>query len=283
MKNLQFKIDGPILKTGIPLPLVTSALSSFQNIVDKSYLIVTNTSRITSNERKKFYIKATEFKHGSFIAYFEIVLQSVQLVLPLVSSFGPQNIWDLTRDSFSMLKLVCGAVRSGKQPTYEFKDNGDVSVQVGDVHHHYHGPVFQISQLSLSHFQDLAHLIGDHRLTEISAGHRLSSKKDIYLGKKDKNIFDIPSEIKAETIKLECEIFTFNKYKNSGKLSVSVVNQGIPPGEYNFTIVGDQDNVNYIFALLKPQVVLSCLIEESLNPFGEINIKRLHIAGVVDT
>lgn len=280
MEELQFKIDGPALKEGVPLPVAISALSSFQSIVDKTYLVTTEKSRITASEREKFYLRATEFKQGSLLTYFDIALQGVQLGLPLVSSFGPQNIWDLTKDTFSMLKTVCGAVQGGKKPTYEFNNDGDVDLRIGDEHHHYHGPVFQIAQLALPNYQDLAHLLGNKKLTEISAGQKFSSQNDIYLNEMDREAFDIPTKIKKETTELKCEVFDFNKYKNIGKLSVSVGDQEVPPGEYNFSILGNQDNVEYIYTLLKPQVMLLCLVEESISPFGGTVVHKLHITGV---
>jgi len=280
MEELQFKIDGPSLEDGVPLPVAISALSSFQSIVDKTYLITADKTRITKSEREKFYIRATEFKHGSFLTYFEIALQGVQLSLPLVSNLGPQNIWDLTKDTFSMLKTVCGAVQNGKEPTYEFNNDGDVNVHVGDENHQYHGPVFQIAQLAHPNYQDLAHLLGNTKLTEISAGQKFSSKHDIYLNELDREAFDIPTKLQKETTELKCEVFDFNKYKNSGKLSVSDGGQEVPPGEYNFSIFGNQDNVEYIYTLLKPQVTLFCLVEESISPFGGVAVHKLHITGV---
>ena len=280
MEELQFKIDGPALKEGVPLPVAISALSSFQSIVDKTYLVTAEKSRITASEREKFYLRATEFKQGSLLTYFDIALQGVQLGLPLVSNLGPQNIWDLTKDTFSMLKIVCGAVQSGKEPAYEFNNNGNVDVRVGDEHHHYHGPVFQIAELALPNFQDLAHLLGNRKLTEISAGPRFSSQHDIYLNESDREAFDIPTKIQKETTELKCEVFDFNKYKNAGKLSVSAGGQEVPPGEYNFSIFGNQDNVEYIYTLLKPQVTLLCLVDESISPFGGVAVHKLHVIGV---
>ena len=280
MEELQFKIDGPALKEGVPLPVAISALSSFQSIVDKTYLVTAEKSRITASEREKFYLRATEFKQGSLLTYFDIALQGVQLGLPLVSNLGPQNIWDLTKDTFSMLKIVCGAVQSGKEPAYEFNNNGNVDVRVGDEHHHYHGPVFQIAQLALPNFQDLAHLLGNRKLTEISAGPRFSSQHDIYLNESDREAFDIPTKIQKETTELKCEVFDFNKYKNAGKLAVSAGGQEVPPGEYNFSIFGNQDNVEYIYTLLKPQVTLLCLVDESISPFGGVAVHKLHVIGV---
>lgn len=280
MDEMQFKIDGPSFKDGAPIPLVIAALENFQSILDKSYLVVTENKKITSREREKFYLKATEFKHGSLITYFEIALQGVQLGLPLISNLGPQNIWDLTTETFRFLKTVCAAVQQGKEPTYEFNNSGDVHLRIGDEVHNYHGPVYQIGQLALPNYQSLAHLLNATKLTEISAGHRNAANSEIYLGNEDRNAFDIPTKIQKDTIELTCEVFDFNKFKNAGKLAVSVAGQNVPLGEYNFTIFGNQDNVHYIYSMLQPQVKLHCLVEVSISPFGGEEVHKLHITGV---
>lgn len=280
MTELQFKIDGPILKGGVPIHLAVAALDNFQSIVDKTYLISSGTKKITAKDREKYYLKATEFREGSFLTVFEIALQGIQLGLPFVGQLGPQNIWDYTKETFKFLKLVCNAVQKGQKPTYEFNNDGDAFVHVGDVNHHYHGSVIQIAPLALPSYQNLAHLLDPNKLTEISAGVRKQETPDIYLGENDKGAFDVPTRLEKETVELRCEIFDFNKYKNIGKLAVSTIGQGVPPGEYNFTIFGNQDNVGYIYSMLKPEVELYCLVEMESNPFGEDKVSKLHITGV---
>ena len=80
----------------------------------------------------------------------------------------------------------------------------------------------------------------EQEVNEINAG--IEQKKDILLTEKDKHLFDLPSKIEHESIKLTCEFFDFNKFQNVGKLLVRD-NQPLPPGEYSFAIYGDQDNV----------------------------------------
>ena len=280
MSELEFKIDGPILEGGVPIHIAVHALGNFQSIVDKTYLVSSGAKKMTTKDREKYYLKATEFRKGSLLTIFEIALQGVQLGLPLASQLGPQNIWDYTKETFNFLKLVCSTVQTGEKPEYEFKNDGDVSVHAGDTHHHYHAPVIQIGRLALPNYQNLAHLLGPKSLTEISAGQHEKSSRDIYLGESDKGIFDIPTRIEKDTVEVVCEIFDFNKYKNIGKLSVSSEGQKIPPGEYNFTIFGNQDNVEYIYSMLKPEVGVVCLIEMELNPFGNDRVSKLHITGV---
>lgn len=232
------------------------------------------------SERERFYLQVSEFRQGSLITDFDIVLQGVQLSLPLASGVGPQNIWALTKDTFSFLKTVCSGVQKGEEPTYEFNNDGDVHLHIGGEHHTYNESVIHNGELTLKHYQDLAHMLGPNKLTEISAGIKNSPHNDIYLNGRDHETFDIPTKIHKETTELKCEVFDFNKFKNAGKLEVTFDGQEIPLGEYNFSIVGDQDIDEYIYSLLKPQVVLFCLIEESINPFGGSSIHKLYVTGV---
>lgn len=276
----EFKIDGPALRDGVPIHIAVTALDNFQGVVDKSYLVFSDSKRMSAKDREVFTLLASNFEKGSLLTQFEIVLSGVQLALPLVSSLGPQNLWDFTKDSFGFLKLVCGAVQKGEKPTYEFNNDGEATVQIGDTHHHYHSQVIQIGQLALHNYQNLAGMIDPKKLDHISANAADQEVPDIYIGPNDKGMFDVPRRIEKDTIGLRCEIYDFNKYKNIGKLSVASASQPVPEGEYAFEIFGSQDNVDYIYSMLKPQVELNCLIEMESNPFGEDKVYKLHITGV---
>ena len=178
----EFKIDGPALRTGVPIHIAVIALENFQAILDKSYLVFSDSRRMTAKDREIFKLIASDFKTGSLLTQFEIALSGVQMALPFVSSFGPQNIWDFTKDSFNFLKLVCGAVQKGEKPRYEFNNEGSAVVHVGDAHHHYHGDVIQISQLALPSYQNLAGLIDPKKLNHISAKSIHNEIPDIYIG-----------------------------------------------------------------------------------------------------
>ncbi|MBT1076977.1 hypothetical protein [Geobacter grbiciae] len=276
----EFKIDGPAFKEGSPIHISVAALDSFQSILDKSYLVLAGAKRMSAKDREIFYLRATSFRQGSLLTNFEIVLSGIQLGLPFVSSFGPQNFWEYTKDSFSFLKNVCTAVQKNEKPTYEFNNQGDASVHIGDNHYHYHAPVIQIAELALPNYQDLAHLIDPLKVNKILSKPANQEEPDIYIGPKDRGMFDIPTRIEKETVYLKCEIYDFNKYKNKGKLSVKIPEQAVPQGDYNFEIFGSQDNVEYIYSMLKPLVELYCLIEMESNPFGDDKVNKLHITGV---
>lgn len=65
-----------------------------------------------------------------------------------------------------------------------------------------------------------------------------------------------------------------------GSSKVSQPGQDVPEGNYNFTIIENQDSVDYIYSMLKTEVALFCLVEEADSPFGGQDIVRLHVTGV---
>ncbi|MFA6011530.1 MAG: fructose 1,6-bisphosphatase [Desulfobacteraceae bacterium] len=277
----EYKIDGPALKDGIPIHIAASALDNFQSIVDKTFLVSIGAKRLSAKDRERFQLKASKFSQGSLTTVFDIMLSGVQLILPFAGSLGPQNIWDYTKDTFAFLKLVCSSVQNEERPTYQFNNNGNVVVNTGNTTNNFYAPVIQIGELALPSYQSLAHLIDPQTIDFISAGIKDSVNPDIFLGKDDKNIFDIPTRIEKDSINLDCEIFDFNKYKNIGKISIKDKNQAIPIGEYNFTISGAQNNIDYIYSMLKPSVKVICNIEMESNPFGgEDKVYKLHIIGI---
>lgn len=50
----EFKIDGPAFKEGAPIHISVAALDSFQSIVDKSYIVLAGTKRMSAKDRDVF-------------------------------------------------------------------------------------------------------------------------------------------------------------------------------------------------------------------------------------
>lgn len=278
MENFSFKLDGPIFQEGVPIHVAIKAWDNFQAIIDRTYLVATGAQRIGAKDREKYFLKATTFEHSSFLTYFEIFLAGTQLALPFLGSLGPQNLWQYTKDSFHFLKLICTHKEDTTKTIIEVQDSQNTFVKVGDTHYHFHGPVVQIAEKSLPKYQDLAHMLDEGKIESISAGDQL--KPEMILKLEDKNIFDFPTKLEEDPIEVKCEIFTFNKYNNAGKLRISD-GQVIPGGDYNFSIFGNQDNVNYIYSMLKPLVTIQCLLEFAISPLGPKLIAHLHITGIV--
>jgi hypothetical protein len=276
MEKFEFKLEGPIFQEGVPIHLVIKAWDNFQSIIDKTYLVASESHRITSKDREKYYLRAKEFRRSSFLTKFEIFLAGVQLTLPLVGILGPQNIWEYTKETFSFLKLICSDSSESDGPKIEIKDSQNVSVQFGDQHKHFYGPIVQIAEKALPKYQDLAHMLEEGKLESISAGSL--EKPEIALKTDERNLFDLPTTIEKDPIEVKCEIFDFNKFKNIGKMRVAP-GQSVPSGDYSFSIFGSQDNVDYIYSMLKPLVTVNCIIEKAKSPLGPKLISHLHVTG----
>lgn len=278
MEEFSFKLEGPIFQEGVPIHVAIKAWDNFQSIIDRTYLVATDSQRIGAKEREKYFLRATAFERSSFLTNFEIFLAGTQLVLPFLGTLGPQNLWEYTKETFNFLKLICSRKEDTEQVKINVQDSQNTVVQIGDTHHHYHGPVFQIAEKSLPKYQDLAHMLNQGEIETISAGSK--NDPEMVLRLEDKNIFDFPKKLEDEPIGVKCEIFTFNKFANVGKLRI-FDGQPIPKGDYNFSIFGDQDNVNYIYSMLKPFVTIKCLLEFAISPLGPELISHLHITGII--
>ncbi len=278
MENFTFKLEGPIFHDGIPIHIAIKAWDNFQAIIDKTYLVSTESNRIGAKEREKYYLKANSFEHSSFLTNFEIFLAGTQLALPLLGELGPQNLWEYTKETFNFLRLICQQDDHNPQDVkVDVRNSQNTIVHIGDTQHHFHGPVFQIAEKSLPKYQDLAHLLDQGKIEKISAGNKTNPEMVLCL--KDKHLFDFPTKVQDQPIEVKCEIFTFNKFSNVGKLRLSD-GQAIPSGDYSFSISGDQDNVNYIYSMLQPLVTINCLLEFAISPLGAELISHLHITGI---
>lgn len=278
MEEFTFKLEGPIFQEGVPIHVAIKAWDNFQSIIDRTYLVATDSQRVGAKEREKYFLRAKSFEHSSFLTNFEIFLAGTQLVLPFLGTLGPQNLWEYTKETFNFIKLICSRNEDSEQVKINVQDSQNTIVQIGDTQHHYHGPVFQIAEKSLSKYQELAHMLDDEKIETISAGEK--NNPEMILKVEDKNFFDFPTKLEEEPIEVKCEIFTFNKFSNVGKLRI-FDGQVIPKGDYNFSIFGDQDNVNYIYSMLKPLITIKCLLEFAISPLGPELISHLHITGIV--
>jgi len=150
MEKFEFKLEGPIFQEGVPIHIVIKAWENFQSIIDKTYLVATESHRISAKDREKYYLRAMEFRTSSFLTNFEIFLVGAQLTLPLAGILGPQNIWEFTKETFNFLKLICSGNSENDSPKIEVKDSQHVSVQIGDTHQHFYGPIIPIAEKSAS-------------------------------------------------------------------------------------------------------------------------------------
>jgi len=278
---ISLRIEGPILEKNIPLDIALDSLTAFQNIVDKSYLALSKSQRISKKTREEFRITFTKIEKGSLDVDLDMILAAVvtaQMTMPFITNLTPKAIWDLTKNAFNYLKFVLESINKGKLPTYSQTGDGMLLVNNGDINITVKQITYNVAKESLCDYQDIAKLTKQEVERVRFTGK--TEPEGIEINKSNSNIFSPKTEIVPQNIQLACEIFDFNKHKMGGKIAVPA-GQVVPQGEYNFELVGDQDIASYVESMLKTEVKLNCLQEISPNPFGTSNILKLQVVSII--
>lgn len=280
-ESIHFKMEGPILEESIPLDIALIALNNLQSILDKSYLALSESRRVTKKSRGEFKITFTEIRKGSIEADLDLIIAAVvvaQQTMPFLTALNAKTIWGLTCQAFEYLKFVLESVSKGKVPTYNENKDGMLVVNNGDGNTTIiNRNTYNVGKETYSDYQDMA------KLTNRGINRICLNKKDqsgIEIDKSNSAIFTPKTQVSEKQIDLSCEIFDFNKHKMGGKIAVPA-GQPIPEGDYNFELIGDQDMGPYIESMLKTRVEIQCLQERSPNPFGGTDILRLQVIDIM--
>lgn len=276
--SLRFKMDGPVFKEGIPVHIMVDSLSHVQGILDKAYLGLIDKKRLTREERSKYYLLSQRVVRGSLLSDLGVIYSGIQTVLPLVGVLGPTGIWEYAKETYEFIKFVFESVKNDKQINYTWNaKNSVLHVNNGTQTQTFNGPVYNIANLSINHYQGLNSHLEESKVTELQLGR--TECREIAMSLSDRGLFDFPSKIEDAIHKIKGEIFDFNKFENAGKLHV-FAGQSIPEGDYRFVLIGKQDVVAYIQAMLRQAVMISCLQEVSHNPISGDKIVCLQVVSV---
>ena len=276
--NVQFKIEGPAFKKGVPLLEVTTALQEFHFILDKSYLIKTGQFKMSSKERKAFTIVATELRKGSFIADLQLFLFLSSPFLPTVYELKAKEVWEIAKSAYDYLKALFTMRSSGVEPKIRVEgDNyapvinneGGGTIIVNHI-------VYNAADKGEVHFKKLSSGIKEGQTDFISALDE--DDKGFILTPKERDLFNPKTQMEKDVITLEVDIFRYDKESNTGKLRV---NEGaaIPIGEYSFRSI-KHDPISFILSMAKPPVVVNVLKEIEKHASGVTRISRLHIVSI---
>jgi hypothetical protein len=86
-----------------------------------------------------------------------------------------------------------------------------------------------------------------------------------------------------EEVKLECEIFRFNKFTNTGNLKVNK-NQVIPEGKHSFILTDPLKSDDFVKAMLADKVTLTAMIEWRINPLSKDEmdvVEKVHVIDII--
>ncbi|MDF3822718.1 hypothetical protein P3G55_22660 [Leptospira sp. 96542] len=271
-------MDGAAFDEGIPVHLLLQGFETAQTILDRAYLGLAGRSRFTVEERRHFFLLTKSVKHSSLDSWMDLVLTGVQTSLPVFGALGPTGIWEYSKQAYELLKFAYEAVKHGQQPTYQHTGDGNLEVNNGTVINVYNAPVFNIARASQRVYVDMAKNVTSGAISSFSLSDAHGGA-GIRIAQNEAEFFDVPSTIDPEPIDLDCEIFDFNKFEDSGKLRV-FDGQALPMKDYRFSVVGNQADSDYIEAMLRRSVRITCLREITVDPLAQEKVVRLQVLKV---
>ena len=208
----------------------------------------------------------------------ELVLTGVQTSFPILGALGPAGVWEYSKQAYELLKFAYEAVKSGDLPTYQNNGDGTLNVNNGTQINVYNAPVYNIAKASQRAYVDMAKNVTSGTINSYTLSEK-NGEFPIRIAQNEAAFFDIPSVIDTQPIDLDCEIFDFNKFEDTGKLRV-FEDQVLPCKDYRFSVVGNQADQTYIEAMLRRQVKVTCLREVIVDPLAQEKIVRLQVLKV---
>ena len=272
----RFELHGRAFEAGDRIDKLAGGLAGLQHIFDGNYRALTGRKRLSEQDRERYQVRVTYYKEGSFIASLGAVYTGLQGVLPLTGD--PQQIWELTKNAFSFLKILYSLAHAKKNPTIQQQGDGNVAVIAGDTHITFNGTVYQVGTQIIAGVRELDDLLGTPDVERIAL---LGPGNDpvFEMTAADKGTFFPPTTIDETPITLSCDIFDFNKYENVGRAKVGA-DQVVPPGNYKFKNIGDQSVEDFILSMTETQVRLNCLLKYVYDPLSPSKIAEILVLKV---
>ncbi|MGE5391130.1 MAG: hypothetical protein ACM3PE_08725 [Deltaproteobacteria bacterium] len=284
-QNLTLKISGHEMNNGYNLYYVCRILSDFHSIIDKSYLTLSNKSKMSEKERQILNLRLISVNEGSFSADLALhVLATTQMALPFIVSLNPISIWEIVKQSYEYLKFVLEGFHAGESISIEGGENNTISVINGGTNNNI--IVFpQSRDLAIAAFSDYQNLlsnIGEGKGVDNVFIFNKKNNTNMLMDSNDKDLFDPPTKLNEDIIEIRAEIYRVDGHSLTGRLKViSTPEQDIVAGsEYTYELENQRDIWKCAQALLKPALV-SVRKEISFNPRTlDMAVSRLRLVSV---
>ncbi len=139
--------------------------------------------------------------------------------------------------------------------------------------------MFQIAQSTQNVYVEMAKQVNSGAIDTFSMSE-IARTSSITVAQNEAAFLKAPSIIDTNPFDIECEIFDFNKFEDVGKLRV-FDGQSLPAKDYRFEVVGNQEDNQYIEAMLRKSVRITCLKEVIHDPLSTEKVIRLQVLKVI--
>ena len=274
---LFYQILGPeVTRDRIPLYELIESLREYLYIIDRSYLTLTGSKRLSKKERDKYKIVAYNFKPGSLHIDLAIELyELVQQLFPFMLPVGATGLWTLAKQSYDFVKVLTELRSKGHEPVVK-EDNSIQSFIIGDNNHIIVNPTISINADKIEEsISKIAGLIRPGAIDQLSL--KDPEQNGISITEEEKSLFNPETTISENAQTIVANIYKLDVESRSGKLHII---EGMEPRDIAFQIIGDQPIGPYIDALKIDQIKIRALREEALSLTGKKYLKRLLLTGL---
>lgn len=245
--KLTFEMTGEEMENGFNLYYINKSLTEFHNILDKSYLILSNRKKITENDRKSYQIKAITIEKGSFIADMLLICSNTIITLPFVCSLTPKSMWEIAKQGYQYLKFILGAFQKGEQINIENTGNNNIiNVTKGDtnVNIQIYSEAQTLASAAFGDYLNLVSNIGSGKgIGRIRIGERNTAiTTGIAIEENDKTLFQNTKRLSKYPAVFKGKIYRIDGHSFSGRLTVvKSDNQEISTGDYAYELLNEED------------------------------------------
>lgn len=258
-------------KEGYNLFYLSESLSSFQNLVEKTYLYTESKNQMSNADRENLEVKLTNIEEGSFLSDAYICIRDLTLpMIPLIAETKPELIWQLIKQSYSFIRTTLKARKKGEVTKVEMNDSTG-SLQVVDNHgdiiiNNINPAVIEVAGKTSSVYYKLAHLVtDDERVQRISFGESNSPEDSISLGPKEKDLFKRTTYLSDEIIQITGVMKRANGDSLTGRLEIHE-SEGIEAGQYQVDFLEKEDAPKILKESLFSERTFSCMVRYSFDP-----------------
>ncbi|EOV2582088.1 hypothetical protein ACODEX_002968 [Listeria monocytogenes] len=246
-ESITFKITGDdmVKETGYSLDKVLESLTSFENLVNKTYLHFNNKKRFTKEDREQLTIKINEVKEGSFLTVLSVIYTSTLIPLvPIAIDHGPV-IMKSIKHVYDFLKIKATADKEGKKMEINqtpasgavaVVNNADNTVTNIIIVNAPEG-IPELAKTLAAPIKKMSDSIDGESVKSISN----SSDEEITITHTERELFSSNTMITEEPISILGKIVSGNYRNQTGNIEITeCADKRIEAGEsYSFQVEGD--------------------------------------------
>lgn len=287
-QKITFKIAGNELQKeeGYNLRFILESLSSFETLLDKTYLHFENKSRMSENDKENLSVRLVEVREGSFIA--DLIVQMKDLALPIAPlvAENPAYIWNAVKASYTYIKTVLKAREEGKEVELNM-DSTQQGIQVvntgsGNVTININPDIPPLAAKLAPTFSEIAKKVDGDNVSSIQFSS--DDQVDVTFTEEEKVLFKKRNYLDETVFDLRGKITGSYFSSLSGQIQILENEQGIPVGVYRFKATENFRDEDQWRSMYLKEKRYSCQKRISLDPTKgfEEKIEELQILAVIN-